>query len=81
MNNILIAVLLTDVFLIRVFEEISKSHKDQLEFKIIESETEIINYNVIITDAINFGKLEDYLNETHKILCIGEKSNFFRYNK
>ena len=34
MNNILIAVLLTDVFLIRVFEEISKSHKDQLEFKI-----------------------------------------------
>ena len=76
MNNILIAVLLTDVFLIRVFEEISKSHKDQLEFKIIESETEIINYNVIITDAINFGKLEDYLNETHKVLCIGEKSNF-----
>ena len=76
MNNILIGILLSDVFLIRVFEEISKSHKDQLEFNIIESETEITNYNVIITDTINFDKLEDYLNESHKVLCIGEKSNF-----
>ena len=76
MNNMLIAILLTDVFLIRVFEEITKSHKDQFEFKIIENENEITNYNVIITDAINLNKLKDHLNEPHKILCIGENSNF-----
>ena len=76
MNNILIAILLTDVFLIRVFEEISKSHKDQFEFKIIENEAEVTNYNVIITDAINLDKFKNYLNQSHKILCIGEKSNF-----
>ena len=76
MNNMLIAILLTDVFLIRVFEEITKSHKDQFEFKIIENENEITNYNVIITDAINLNKLKDHLNESHKILCIGENSNF-----
>ena len=76
MNNMLIAILLTDVFLIRVFEEITKSHKDQFEFKIIENENEITNYNVIITDAINLNKLKDHVNESHKILCIGENSNF-----
>tara|TARA_B100001057_G_scaffold264886_1_gene265100 strand:+ start:133 stop:783 length:651 start_codon:yes stop_codon:yes gene_type:complete len=76
MNNILIAILLTDVFLIRVFEEISKSHKDQFEFKMIENEAEVTNYNVIITDAINLDKFKNYLNQSHKILCIGEKSNF-----
>ncbi len=76
MNNISIAIKLTDVFLIRVFEEISRSHKDQFEFKIIENEAEIDNYNVIITDSTNIGKLKDYLKKSHKILCIGEKSNF-----
>ena len=76
MNNIIIAILLTDVFLIRVFEEIFKSHQDKYDFKIIENETEITNYNVIITDVINLGKFKDYLNKSHKILCIGEKSNF-----
>ena len=76
MNNILIAILLTDVFLIRVFEDIFKSHKDQFEFKIIDNETEIANYNVIITDVINLVKFKDHLNQSHKILCIGEKSNF-----
>ena len=76
MNNILIAILLTDVFLVRVFEEIYRSHKDQSGFKIIENEAEIGNYDVIITDAINLSKIKDYLNESHKILCIGEKTNF-----
>ena len=76
MNNILIAVLLTDVFLIKVFEEITRSHKEQFEFRILEKEADLANYNVIITDAINLSKLKDHLNESHKILCIGEKSNF-----
>ena len=76
MNNITIAILLNDVFLIRVFEEISKNHQDQLNFQIISNDDEISGYNVFITDVINFNKLKDRLSDNHKILCIGEKSNF-----
>ena len=76
MNNITIAILLNDVFLTKVFEEISKNHRDQLNFSIISNDDEISNYNVFITDVINFSKLKDRLSDNHKILCIGEKSNF-----
>ena len=78
MKNIIIAILLNDIVLIRVFEEISKNHKDQFIFKIINNEDEISNYNVFITDVINLHKLKDHLGDNHKILCVGEKSNFFK---
>ena len=76
MNNITIAILLNDVFLTKVFEEISKNHRDQLNFSIISNDDEISDYNVFITDVINLSKLKDRLSDNHKILCIGEKSNF-----
>ena len=41
MNNITIAILLNDVFLTKVFEEISKNHRDQLNFSIISNDDEI----------------------------------------
>ena len=77
MNNITIAILLNDVFLIRVFEEISKNHQDQLNFQIISNEDKISDYNVFITDVTNLSKLKDHLSNDCKILCIGEKSNFY----
>ena len=64
MNNITIAILLGDIVLTKIFEEISKSHKDHFKFKII------------ITDVINLRKLKDRLSSNYKILCIGEKNNF-----
>ena len=74
MNNIPIAVLLTDIFVIKVFEEISKSHKEQINFKIIENEAEITGYNIIITDVTHLTKLKGHLNKSHKILCIGDNN-------
>ena len=76
MNNITIAILLSDIFLIKVFEEISKNHQDQFYFHMIGNEDEISDYDVFITDTINLRKLEGRLNDSHKILCIGEKNNF-----
>ena len=76
MNNITIAILLSDVFLTRVFEEISKNHHSQFDFVILSSGDDISNYNVIITDTINLHKLKDRLSGNHKILCFGEKNNF-----
>ena len=77
MNNITIAILLNDVFLTRVFEEISKNHQDQLNFQIISNEDKISDYNVFITDVTNLSKLKDHLSNDYKILCIGEKHNFY----
>ena len=77
MNNITIAILLSDIILLKIFEEISKNFDDQLTLKIISYEDNISNYSVIITDTINLSKLNnDYLSDHQKILCIGEKSNF-----
>ena len=73
MNNITIAILLSDTILIKIFEEISKNIEEQLEFKIISYEDDISSYSVIITDTINLNKLNnDYLSDYQKILCIGE---------
>ena len=74
MNNIPIAVLLTDIFVTKIFEEISKSHKEQINFKIIENEAEITGYNIIITDVTHLTKLKGHLNKSHKILCIGDNN-------
>jgi len=76
MNNITIAILLSDLFLIKVFEEISKNHQDKFYFKIIDNDDEVSDHNVFITDAVNLRKLQDRLGDNHKILCIGEKSSF-----
>ena len=77
MNNIIIAILLSDNILIKIFEEILKNFEDQPEFKIISYEDDISNYSVIITDTINLNKLNnDYFSDHQKILCIGEKNNF-----
>ena len=76
MNNTTIAILLNDVFLIRVFEEISKSHRDQLNFKIISNDEDVSNYDILITDVININKLRERFSTNLKILCIGEKINF-----
>lgn len=76
MNNITIAILLSDLFLIKVFEEISKNHQDKFYFKIIDNDDEVSDHNVFITDAVNLRKLKDRLGDNHKILCIGEKSSF-----
>jgi len=76
MNNIIIAILLSDVFLTKVFEEISKNHKDQFDFEIVSNDDDISNYNVLITDTINLRKLKDRFSSNHKILCFGEKTNF-----
>ena len=76
MNNITIAILLNDVFLTRVFEGISKNHKDQFNFQIVNNVDEIPNCNLFITDVANLSKLKDRLSDNHKILCIGEKVNF-----
>ena len=56
MNNITIAILLSDLFLIKVFEEISKNHGD--DFKIIDNDDDISKYKIIITDAVNLRKLK-----------------------
>ena len=76
MNNTTIAILLNDVFLTRIFEDISKNHKDQFNFQIINNDDEIPNCNLFITDVSNLSKLKDRLSDNHKILCIGEKVNF-----
>jgi len=77
MNNITIAILLSDTILIKILKEISKNFEEQLEFKIIGYEDDISDYSVIITDTINLNKLNnEYLSDHQKILCIGEKSNF-----
>ena len=80
MNNITIAILLSDVFLTKVLEEISKNHQEQLNLKIISNDEEISDYNVFITDVVNLSRLKDRLGDSHKILCIGEKSNFSKLN-
>jgi len=77
MNNTTIAILLSDIILIKIFEEISKNYEDQLEFKIISNEDDISDYNVIITDTINLNKYnQDNFSKNQKVLCIGEKNNF-----
>ena len=80
MNNITIAILLSDVFLIKVLDEILKNHQEQLNLKIIGNDEEISDYNVFITDVVNLSRLKDRLCDSHKILCIGEKSNFSKLN-
>ena len=75
MNNITIAILLSDVILIKIFEEIIKNYHDELKFEVINNDDEISNYNVIITDGFYLGKLKYRANDNHKILCIGEKDN------
>ena len=75
MNNTTIAILLNDVFLTRIFEDISKNHKDQFNFQIINNDDEIPNCNLFITDVNNLSKLNDRLSDNHKILCIGENVN------
>ena len=77
MNNTTIAILLSDIILIKIFEEISKNYEDQLEFKIISNEDDISDYNVIITDTINLNKYnQNNFSKNQKVLCIGEKNNF-----
>ena len=80
MNNTTIAILLSDLFLTKVLEEISKNHQEQLNLKIIGNDEEISDYNVFITDVVNLSRLKDRLGDSHKILCIGEKSNFSKLN-
>ena len=77
MNNIIIAILLSDVILIKIFEEILKNYRDELKFKIISDDEEISNYSVFITDGANLRKLNDRISDNRKILCIGEKNNFY----
>ena len=76
MNNTIIAILINDIFLIKIFEEISKDHQDQFKFKIISNDDEISDYDVFITDISSLHKLNSINSEKHKILCIGEKNNF-----
>ncbi len=77
MNNITIAILLSDNILIKIFEEILKNFEEQPEFKIISNEDNISNYSVIITDTIYLNKLNNHnISDHQKILCIGEKNNF-----
>ena len=80
MNKITIAILLSDIFLTKIFEDISKNHEDQFNFEIISNDEEISDYNVFITDTVNLLKLKDSLSDNHKILCIGEKSNFTKFS-
>ena len=76
MNNITIAILVGDIFLVKIFEEILKNYQDKFKFKIITNDDEISDYDVFITDVISLHKLEGITGEKHKILCIGEKNNF-----
>ena len=76
MNNITIAILLNDIYLTRVFEEILKNYKDQIKFEVLSDVDQISDYKVFITDVMYLNKLKDRLSNNHKILCIGERSNF-----
>lgn len=76
MNKITIAILLSDIFLAKVFEEILKNYKDQFKFEILCETDAITDYKVFITDVIYLNKLKEHFSNDHKILCIGEKSNF-----
>ena len=76
MNNTTIAILLSDIYLTRVFEEILKNYKDQIKFEILSDVNQISDYKVFITDVMFLNKLKDRLSNNHKILCIGEKNNF-----
>ncbi len=76
MNNITIAILLDDIILVKIFEEISKSYQDKLKFEIISDDDEISDFNILITDVIKLHKLKDRISDNHKILCVGDKSNF-----
>tara|TARA_Y100000591_G_scaffold248276_1_gene219389 strand:+ start:226 stop:876 length:651 start_codon:yes stop_codon:yes gene_type:complete len=76
MNKITIAILLSDIFLAKVFEEILKNYKDQFKFEILGETDAITDYKVFITDVIYLNKLKEHFSNDHKILCIGEKSNF-----
>ena len=44
MNNITIAILLSDTILIKILKEISKNFEEQLEFKIINYEDDILGF-------------------------------------
>ena len=76
MNNITIAILLSDIYLTRVFEEILKNYKDQIKFEVLGDVDQISDYKVFITDVMFLNKLKNRLSNNHKILCIGEKNNF-----
>ena len=76
MNNITIAILLSDIYLTRILEEILKNYKDQIKFEILSDVNQISDYKVFITDVMFLNKLKDRLSNNHKILCIGEKNNF-----
>ena len=76
MNKITIAILLSDIFLAKVFEEILKNYKDQFKFEILGETDAITDYKVFITDVIYLNKLKEHFSNDHKILCIGEKNNF-----
>ena len=76
MNNITIAILLSDIFLTKIFEEILKNYKDQFKFEILSDIDEITDHNVFITDVMCLNKLKNRLSNNYKILCIGERSNF-----
>ena len=76
MNKITIAILLSDIFLAKVFEEILKNYKDQFKFEILCETDAITDYKVFITDVIYLNKLNEHFSNDNKILCIGEKSNF-----
>ena len=41
MNNITIAILISDILLVKIFEEILKNYQDQFKFKIINNDDEI----------------------------------------
>ncbi len=76
MNNTTIAILLSDIYLIRILEEILKNYKDQIKFEILSDVNQISDYKVFITDVMFLNKLKNRLSNNHKILCIGEKNNF-----
>ena len=76
MNNITIAILLDDIILVKIFEEISKSYQDKLKFEIISDDDEISDFDILIIDVIKLHKLKDRISDNHKILCVGDKSNF-----
>ena len=80
MNNITIAILISDILIVKIFEEILKNYQDQFKFKIINNDDEIYNYDVFITDVISLHKLKGITSENHKILCIGEINNFSNLN-
>ena len=76
MKNKTIAILLNDTFLLKVLGELAKTHNETFNIFFANNASDLLDYEVIITDSITFNQIYKELRKSQKILCIGEINKF-----